>query len=93
MAVEFVDIREAKTNGGTSITIQIPAGALEGDLLICYIAKDDNVAIYNTGDYGNWNMLYNIIDDSQTCLYLAWRIATQADVDEVKSWTWNADSE
>ena len=47
MAVEYVGITEATTNGGTSITIQIPIGAgnaaSEGDLLIAYIAKDDNV--------------------------------------------------
>lgn len=93
MAVEYVGKREVLVNGGTSITIQIPAGASEGDLLIAYIAKDDNVAIYETGDYANWNMLYNIINDSQTCLYLGWRIATADDVSGAVSWTWNADSE
>ena len=93
MAVEFKGIREVTTNGGTSIQIQIPAEAIEDDLLICYIAKDGNVAIYNTGDYSNWNMLFNIISDSQTCLYIAWRIATADDVSGAVSWTWNADSE
>ena len=97
MAVEYVGKTEVLVDGGTSITIQIPTGAgnaaSAGDLLICVIAKDDNVAIYETGSWGDWHELFNIISDSQTCLYVAWRIATADDVSGAVSWTWNADSE
>ena len=40
-AVAFVAIAEFKTDGGTTIVMSAPAAASVGDLLICYISKDD----------------------------------------------------
>jgi len=94
MAVEYKGITEDVNDATrTSITMQIPSEAVEGDLLICYISKDDEPVILETGDYSNWNMLVNAGAGTGNALYIAWRIATAADVSGAVSWTWNGDSE
>ena len=75
MSVAFVAINEFKTNGDTTIVMSAHADTSEGDLLIAYISKDDDVDIDETGGYGDFTPLYNNIANGQTCLYIGWKIA------------------
>jgi hypothetical protein len=92
--VAYVNKTEVTVNGGTSIAISPHTDTNVGDLLIVYIAKDDNVDIDETGAYADWTMLCNVIADSQTCLYVAWRIADSGDAGTPSTeYIWTSDSE
>jgi hypothetical protein len=93
-AVAFVAISEFKTNGGTTIVMSAHADTSEGDLLIAYISKDDNVDIDETGGYGDFTMLYNDIASGANCLYIGWRIADAGDAGgSPTEYTFTSDSE
>lgn len=83
-----------KTDGGTTIVMSAHTDTEVDDLLIAYISKDDNVDIDETGGYGDFTMLYNDIANTQSCLYIGWRIADAGDAGGTPTeYTFTSDAE
>ena len=70
--VTYLDATSGTTNGGTSITINVPAATSDGDMMIMSIINDIDQAI--TLDVA-WTQLGNQITSSSSRSVLAYRIA------------------
>jgi len=87
MAVVFQNSRIVKATG-TSITIAAPENSAIGDLLICYIAKDDDEAVTLTSG-SDWNVIVSTAGNAAMRLYVAWKLFADGDT----QWTWKESSE
>ena len=67
----------------TSITLAIPSGWAENDLLLAVIGKDDDVAITN---HASWTVLTNLTSGTGNAFYVGWRLAQIGDTD----WTFTS---
>ena len=67
----------------TSVTLAIPSGWSENDLLLAVIGKDDDIAVT---DHADWTELYNATSGTGNALYVAWRLAQIGDTD----WTFTS---
>jgi hypothetical protein len=84
---QSISVGKRSTDGFT-VTVNKPTGTVEGDLLIAFIAKDDDDAI--TGVPTGWTLIVGQAAQYQARFNCYYKIATASEPD---SYTWRGDRE